>query len=74
MNDAFTRPITLADIRQATKTKRAKKRQRGADFECLECGKKFRSVSAAERAANNGCPKCGGVDIEIATGGSLYRM
>lgn len=33
---------------------------------CNECGKKFYSVKAAESAAfgDNGCPKCGGADIE----------
>lgn len=33
-------------------------------FKCMECGKKFRSAKSAENAANNGCPKCGGVDID----------
>ncbi|HEY7154847.1 MAG TPA: hypothetical protein VH575_12870 [Gemmataceae bacterium] len=33
-------------------------------FACLECGKKFRTARAAERAANEGCPECGGVDID----------
>jgi hypothetical protein len=32
---------------------------------CLECGRKFRSTAAAERAAMNGCPGCGGVDIDF---------
>lgn len=34
---------------------------------CLECGKKFHSVKAAEKAAfgDAGCPKCGGADIEV---------
>ena len=32
---------------------------------CLECGKKFATARSAERAANNGCPKCGGVDIDL---------
>lgn len=32
-------------------------------FECQECGKKFYSVKAAEKATWNGCPKCGGSDI-----------
>ena len=36
-------------------------------FVCLECGKKFKSVKAAEKAANDGCPKCGGVDIDVDT-------
>jgi predicted nucleic acid-binding Zn-ribbon protein len=35
-------------------------------FTCLECGKRFRSVQAAERAALDGCPRCGGVDIDVA--------
>ena len=35
-------------------------------FQCMECGKRFRSVAAAERATRNGCPGCGGSDIDIA--------
>jgi hypothetical protein len=34
----------------------------------MECGKKFRTTKAAERAANDGCPGCGGVDIDIDVG------
>jgi predicted nucleic acid-binding Zn-ribbon protein len=34
-------------------------------WKCLECGRKFRTTKAAERAANNGCPKCGSVDIDL---------
>jgi transcription elongation factor Elf1 len=34
-------------------------------FECMECGRKFRTLKAAERAYTNGCPKCGGTDIDI---------
>lgn len=34
-------------------------------FKCMECGRKFRTTKAAERAANNGCPGCGGVDIDL---------
>src|SRR5262249_20784568 len=34
-------------------------------FKCLECGRKFKTVRAAERASMNGCPKCGGVDIDL---------
>ena len=34
-------------------------------YECLECGKKFYSTAAAQRASYNGCPKCNGVDIDI---------
>lgn len=33
-------------------------------FMCQECGKKFYTTASAERATNNGCPKCGGVDID----------
>jgi predicted nucleic acid-binding Zn-ribbon protein len=35
-------------------------------FQCQECGKKFKTTAAAERASNNGCPKCGGCDIDLA--------
>lgn len=37
-------------------------------FACVECGHKFRTVKAAERAAfgDEGCPKCGGSDIDLA--------
>lgn len=31
----------------------------------MECGRKFRTLKAAEKAADKGCPKCGGVDIDI---------
>lgn len=34
-------------------------------FECMECGKKFYDERTAERASMNGCPKCGGVDIDV---------
>jgi predicted nucleic acid-binding Zn-ribbon protein len=34
-------------------------------FICLECGRKFRTANAAYKASLNGCPKCGGVDIDI---------
>jgi len=38
-------------------------------FACMECGHKFRTVKAAERAAfgENGCPKCGGSDIDLSS-------
>jgi predicted amidohydrolase YtcJ len=35
-------------------------------FMCRECGRKFTGVNAAEKAHNNGCPKCGGSDIDLA--------
>lgn len=34
-------------------------------WRCLECGRKFKSVRAAERAASDGCPHCGGVDVDF---------
>lgn len=36
-------------------------------FQCQECGRKFYTVKAAEKAAygDNGCPKCGGADIDV---------
>lgn len=34
-------------------------------FACQECGKKFRTVKAAERAQDKGCTKCGGTDIDL---------
>lgn len=38
---------------------------RKPEFVCLECGRKFYSVKSAEKASEDGCPKCGGVDIEV---------
>lgn len=43
----------------------AKKTDSG--FACMECGKKFRTVKAAEKASSVGCPKCGGCDIDLAS-------
>ena len=43
------------------------KRERKAEFACMECGRKFRTTAAAERAAMCGCPKCGGCDIDLNT-------
>lgn len=37
-------------------------------FVCLECGHKFKTVRAAERASDRGCPNCGGVDVDTDTG------
>jgi hypothetical protein len=36
-------------------------------FQCNECGHKFYTVAAAERASfgSSGCPGCGGADIDI---------
>lgn len=38
---------------------------RKPEYECQECGKKFYTAKAAYRAANNGCPKCGGYDVDL---------
>ncbi len=37
-------------------------------FACMECGHKFKTIKAAEKAAygDSGCPKCGGSDIDLA--------
>jgi predicted nucleic acid-binding Zn-ribbon protein len=36
-------------------------------FACQECGHRFKTIAAAERASfgPNGCPKCGGSDIDL---------
>jgi predicted nucleic acid-binding Zn-ribbon protein len=36
------------------------------EYKCLECGKKFKTAKAAEKAMDDGCPKCGGSDIDLA--------
>lgn len=43
-------------------------RRRQMGFACMECGHKFKTVKAAERASfgANGCPGCGGSDIDLA--------
>lgn len=40
------------------------------EFACMECGRKFRTVAAAERAAfgNTGCPRCGSTDVDLVSG------
>ncbi len=37
-------------------------------FQCMECGRRFRSEREAERAARRGCAKCGSVDVDLAEG------
>ena len=34
-------------------------------YECKECGKEFKTTKAAENASYNGCPRCGGSDIDL---------
>jgi len=38
-------------------------------FACTECGHKFKTIKAAEKASfgDHGCPKCGGSDIDLAS-------
>lgn len=38
-------------------------------FACMECGHKFRTIKAAEKAAfgDKGCPKCGSSDIDLSS-------
>lgn len=40
---------------------------------CIECGRKFKTIGAAERAADRGCPNCGGVDIDLDTRPAAMR-
>ena len=39
-----------------------------AIFVCLECGEEFFSFKEVEEASLNGCPGCGGMDIDIGDG------
>lgn len=34
-------------------------------WKCQECARTFRTVNAAQKASLNGCPGCGGVDIDL---------
>lgn len=43
-------------------------------FACQECGKKFKTTRAAERASSVGCPKCGGVDIDVDAIAERYEI
>ena len=38
-------------------------------FACMECGHKYRTIKAAERAAfgDRGCPKCGSRDVDTVS-------
>lgn len=35
-------------------------------FECMEYGKNFENIELAELAVDDGCPVCGGNDIDLA--------
>lgn len=47
---------------------KAKTTTKTSGFACMECGHKFRTIKAAEKASwgSTGCPKCGGADIDLA--------
>ena len=64
MSVATMRLTGIREVLMQTKTKTKTKKVRRADWICNECGRKFYSVRAAERAVSWGCPKCGGSDIE----------
>jgi DNA-directed RNA polymerase subunit RPC12/RpoP len=34
-------------------------------FSCMECGRKFKTLAGAEKAQSQGCPKCGGCDVDL---------
>ena len=37
----------------------------GYGWRCQECGRTFRALKAAERAQSEGCPACGGCDVDF---------
>ena len=43
------------------------KAKKTSGFACMECGKRFRTIAAAEKASSEGCPKCGGCDVDLST-------
>jgi len=42
--------------------------KKSSGYKCLECGHVFKTVAGAMRASSEGCPKCGGVDIDLDVG------
>jgi predicted nucleic acid-binding Zn-ribbon protein len=50
-----------------TKSKTTSEVGAASGFFCQECGHKFKTIRAAERASfgPNGCPRCGGSDIDM---------
>ncbi len=47
------------------KPKAKRKPRRKPLFQCMECGRKFYSLTAAENAAyGDGCPGCGSTDVD----------
>ena len=43
----------------------ARKRRPNKMFQCQECGRKFKTAKAAQRASYSGCPNCGSTDIDL---------
>jgi predicted nucleic acid-binding Zn-ribbon protein len=42
-------------------------------FQCQECGRIFKTARAAEKASWDGCPECGGSDIDILPAPTVKR-
>lgn len=62
--------IALSEIKAAARDDRETRDSRQerrplALFQCMECGRKFATVRAARRAVDQGCPRCGGTDIDL---------
>jgi Zn finger protein HypA/HybF involved in hydrogenase expression len=57
------RILNLAEAQGSRPTKAARLQ---AAYRCMECGHPFRTERVAVRAMENGCPKCHGLDIDIA--------
>jgi len=53
-------------IKQIETPKPKPKKRKAIQARCLECGHRFYSIYSAERAYFDGCPGCGGSDIDIA--------
>lgn len=66
---AFARWLggSVAGLKRIWPAPRRRKPKQSSGFACQECGRKFRTVGAAETAASEGCPKCGGVDVDLAS-------
>lgn len=51
-----------------TTTATAAKTAKDSGFACMECGYRFKTIKAAEKASfgPDGCPQCGGADIDLS--------
>lgn len=61
-------PYEITSEATPARKPRARRAAGPALFECRECGRKFRTVKAAQAAmfGDRGCPGCGGSDIDVA--------